>query len=64
METEDRLLRRKDVEKIVGVSRSWIYSRMLEGGFPRPVRIGRQSVRWRESEVRGWIAERAEGSQR
>ena len=53
----DRLLRRREVEQIVGFSRAWIYSRMAKGEFPKPVHIG-ASVRWRESDVRAWIREK------
>ena len=34
----DRLLRRREVEKITGMSRSSIYRLMQDGDFPRPVK--------------------------
>ena len=37
---QDRLLRRREVEKITGMSRSSIYRLMQEDEFPRPLRIG------------------------
>ena len=37
---EDRLLRRRQVEEVTGMSRSSIYRLMQNGEFPRPVRVG------------------------
>ena len=51
----DRLLRRREVEQIAGISRSAIYAKMQNGTFPRPKAIGRDSVRWLESEVMEWM---------
>ena len=50
----DRLLRRVDVEFMVGLKRSAIYDRMERGEFPRPLKIGRSAVRWSEREIREW----------
>ena len=56
--TNERLLRRREVEKITGVSRSSIYRLMQESDFPRPVRIGPGAVRWKASEINAWIESR------
>ena len=55
---QDRLLRRREVEKITGLSRSSIYRLMQEGGFPRPVRVGPSAVRWKASDITAWIESR------
>ena len=55
---QDRLLRRREVEKITGMSRSSIYRLMQEGEFPRPVRIGPAAVRWKSSDITTWIESR------
>lgn len=52
----ETLLRRADVEQRTGFSRSTIYRLMSDGEFPRPLRIGRQAVRWRASDIDTWIA--------
>ena len=52
---QDRLLRRREVEKIMGMSRSSIYRLMQEGEFPRPVRVGPAAVRWKASDIMAWI---------
>ena len=51
----DRLLRRRQVEEITGMGRSSIYRLMQSGAFPWPVRVGRTAVRWRESDITGWL---------
>ncbi len=55
---QDRLLRRREVEKISGMSRSSIYRLMQEGDFPRPVRVGPAAVRWKASDIVAWIESR------
>jgi len=54
----DQILRRRAVENYTGLSRSTIYAMMAEGAFPRPVKIGRRAVGWRESDIAAWLAER------
>lgn len=54
----DMLLRRQEVERIVGLSRSSIYRLMQDEDFPRPVRVGRSAVRWKESDVKVWLESR------
>ena len=56
----DRLLRRREVEKITGVSRSSIYRLMQSGDFPRPLRVGLSAVRWRERDITAWVESRPE----
>ena len=53
-----RLLRRREVEKIVGLTRSTIYRHMEQGDFPRPVALTPRSVRWRSDEVAKWVESR------
>ncbi|MBL4874249.1 MAG: AlpA family phage regulatory protein [Rhodobacteraceae bacterium] len=48
--------RRSSVEKITGLSRSLIYEMMAREEFPRPIRIGRRAVAWRESDIAEWQA--------
>ena len=49
------LLRLSDVCELVSLSRSSIYAAVAIGRFPRPVKVGTRSVRWRIEEVRSWI---------
>ena len=57
---EDRLLRRRQVEEITGMSRSSIYRLMRNGEFPPRVRVGSAAVRWRASDITGWMESRPE----
>ncbi len=43
------------------MSRSSIYRLMQDGQFPRPVKVGCAAVRWRESNIAGWLESRPEG---
>ena len=52
------LLHRTEVEKWLGVSRSWIYAQMRAGRFPEPLKIGKRAVRWRVSDLEEWINSR------
>ena len=55
----DRLLRRREVEAVTGMSCSRLYAAMREGHFPRPRRIGagpNGAVAWPLSEVQKWMA--------
>lgn len=51
----DRLLTRAEVERLVGLRRSAIYSLMRAGKFPLPLKISGNAVRWRLSEIEAWI---------
>ena len=50
--------RRSAVQNITGLSRSLIYEMMERGEFPRPIRIGKRAVAWRESDLVKWQAQR------
>ena len=53
------LLRLNRVREKCGLKTTAIYTSMGEGKFPLPVRIGRRAVAWIESEIDGWIEQRA-----
>lgn len=50
-----RLLRRKQVEDITGLSSEGIDYRVKAGIFPKPIKLGKRSVAWVEAEVITWI---------
>ena len=52
----DRMLRREEVQELTGLSCSAIYWLMREGDFPLPHRVGQRAVRWRESDLKAWLA--------
>ena len=51
----DFLLRRKEVEKLSGLSRASLYRHIHSGKFPAPVAIGTGSVRWKNSDIQAWL---------
>lgn len=61
----DRILRRQEVQELVGLPRSTLYARIATGDFPRPIRLGgtnSRSVGWRESSIQQWIEDQEEAS--
>lgn len=62
--TMHRLLRRKEVEQTLGISRSSIYARLdadspqYDPSFPKQLQLGAKTVVWLESEIQSWIAAR------
>ena len=59
--TTRKLLNRREVEKMVRMSRSTLYQAMAESNFPRPIRVGKRAVRWIEAEIVEWIENRERG---
>ena len=52
------ILRRRQVEKRVGLTRSPLYARIKAGTFPRPVQLGGgRAVGWIEAEIDEWLVE-------
>lgn len=49
------ILRRTELEQRLGLSRSSIYKMMDDGEFPRPFKIGRRAVGWREEDIETWL---------
>lgn len=55
------ILRRKDVERETGMSRSLIYQRVAQRLWPKPVRLGVRAVGWPLSEIHALNAARIAG---
>ena len=57
---EQTILRMPAVLAMTGISRSRIYVYMSRetDPFPRPIRLGPNSVGWRKAEVEAWLASR------
>lgn len=53
-----RYIRRPEVEKLTGLSRSTIYDLMGKGQFPRPVKLTSKAVGWPESAISKWLNSR------
>jgi len=57
------LLKRPEVTRRTGLSRSTLYVWMARGAFPKPIKLGTRSIAWRESDIEAWIDEREKLSQ-
>lgn len=57
-----RLLRRQEVERLTGLSRSCIYKRMSEGEFPKAIPLGGRLVAWKSDDIENWISDRIEAA--
>lgn len=61
VEVVSRVLRRKQLQTLLGLSCSSIYSKMsvkskyYDPDFPRPIHIGKSAVGWLESEVKDYL---------
>lgn len=51
----DRILRLPELLQVTGLSTATLYRWMDEERFPRPVRLGENSVGWKASAVQAWI---------
>ena len=56
------ILRRKEVEARIGLSRATIYELMSRGKFPQPIKLTEKSVGWLLSEVNAWLDKRIAAS--
>ncbi|RAS17580.1 AlpA family transcriptional regulator [Microvirgula sp. AG722] len=64
IQTALSILRRKQLESRIGLSRSTIYDKInpkspcYDATFPKPISLGAEAVGWIESEVNAWIESR------
>lgn len=58
MEEMDKLIRRREVLELIGLSRSTQWRLEKAGQFPARVKLGTASVGWHLPEVEEWVKER------
>jgi prophage regulatory protein len=51
----DRFMRLDEVLQVTGLSRNTVYRRIREGTFPKQLKIGPNSVAWRQSMIVEWM---------
>lgn len=56
--TRFRIVRKPEVLALIGVSSASLHRWVNEGRFPSPVKLGPNSVGWRESDLRDWLESR------
>ena len=52
---ETRIVRLPEVMRLTGLSKTTIHRRYRAGTFPRPLRLGPQSIGWRLGEILAWL---------
>lgn len=57
-QAQARILRRPEVERRTGLSRSAIYALMAKQSFPAAIPLTAKAVGWLESSIDRWIKER------
>lgn len=59
------ILRRRQVEQRVGLTRSPLYARIKAGTFPKPIQLGSsRAVGWLEHEIDAWLVAQIEQSRK
>lgn len=53
---QDKFIRFGSLAEMVGLSRTTIYRLEQQGQFPKRVKLGSNSVAWRQSEVLNWMS--------
>jgi prophage regulatory protein len=56
--TNDRVIRSKEVEEMVGLSRTTIWRMERYKSFPSRVSLGKNSVGWKLSDIQKWLSTR------
>lgn len=51
---DEELLGMDRVTRVTGLGKSWIYDRVNDGSFPKPIKVGRRTL-WVHSEVQAWL---------
>ena len=59
VKTAQRIIRKPELLNILGLSDPTVYRMEKAGRFPKRLRLGGNSCGWLQSEVDGWISERA-----
>lgn len=59
---EETFIRRKALEAKLGLSCSTIYAMMAADKFPRPIKIGRRAVGWRNTDIQAWVISKVDAA--
>jgi len=57
-----KIMKRKEVEAVTGLSRSSIYAKMETDTFPKAIKLSERSVGWLDHEVQEWLKNRVSAS--
>jgi len=59
-ESNIRLIRMRELRKLIGLSHATIYRYIKNGNFPKPIKLSERSVAWRLTDIENWIKEKEE----
>ena len=51
----DPVMRQREVASAIGFSRGHLWRLISQKRFPKPFKMGKRSIGWKESEVQHWI---------
>lgn len=54
-----RIIRKPELLQMIGLSDPTVWRMEKKGNFPKRLRLGGNSCGWLESEINGWLADRA-----
>ena len=60
-ESFDRLVRLRELVKLLSISRANVYRLMKMRKFPQSIKLAERTVAWRLSEIETWVQERSAG---
>ena len=49
------ILRQKDIQKVLGISKATLTRWRFAGRFPKPIRLGPRMLAWRRTDLEAWI---------
>ena len=58
----DRFIRINEVMELTGLAKSTVWAWIASGRLPKGTKLSPRVTVWRESEIQGWIEERAGGA--
>ena len=58
-EQDSKLILVSDVRQLTRLSKTTIYREIRRGVFPKPLRLARNRIAWKQAEILKWLAERA-----
>jgi prophage regulatory protein len=62
MNDTERFISTNDVVALTSLSRASIHRKVRAGDMPRPIRISERRTVFRESEIRAWMADKAQAA--
>ncbi|MES1192437.1 MAG: AlpA family transcriptional regulator [Steroidobacter sp.] len=54
----EKVLKLPEVIQRTGKKKTPIYAGAKSGEFPKPIKLGKRAVGWKESDIEAWIASR------